>query len=116
MTGTGIQHTVIVKFVFCSLNDLTSSHLISVFVKEIGCTVNGLPAGISVLPCCFAALSVKLLNIIIIIICILGFPEITVAVLDIQLITAVVLQICLGIRSGTVCRCWRGTRCNRRRC
>ena len=96
MTGAGIQHTVIIKLVFCPLNDLPSGHLISVFVKEIGCTINGLPAGISVLPCCFAALSVKFLNIIIIIICVLGFPEITVAVLDIQLITAVVLQICLS--------------------
>ena len=68
MTGAGIQHTVIIKLVFCPLDNLPSGHLISVFVKEIGCTINGLPAGISVLPCCFAVLSVKFLNIIIIII------------------------------------------------
>ena len=75
MPGSRIQGAVTVKLVFCPLNDLFSRYLIAVLVKEISHSVNLLPAGITVLAGSLCIFPVKLLNIRIIIISILCFPE-----------------------------------------
>ena len=53
MSGSTVQTSVAVKIIFCSLNDLLSGDLVSVLIKEIGSSVNGLPACVTVLSGCF---------------------------------------------------------------
>ena len=82
MAGTGIKRTVAVKIVFCSLYYLLAGYGISVFVKEIGFSVYLLPAGIFVFSRGFADLAVKFFYLVII--RILGLPELSVGLFHIQ--------------------------------
>ena len=56
MSGSAVQASVTVKIIFCSLNDLFSGDFISILVKEIGASVNGLPSGVPVLSGCLTGL------------------------------------------------------------